>query len=122
FEKLAMDVEILQMFASFFEPLRIDAETLAADVIADVGPGGHFFAHPHTLARYETAFYAPVLFDWRNFETWQEHGSRTATERASTLVEEALLAYEPPPLDPGNLEAMKAFIAKRVEEGGSPVN
>jgi nuclear transport factor 2 (NTF2) superfamily protein len=37
----------------------IDQAELALDAIADVGPGGHFFSTPHTLARYETAFYRP---------------------------------------------------------------
>ena len=35
------------------------------------------------LERYETAFYRPLVSDWRNFETWQEDGARTATERAN---------------------------------------
>ena len=60
---------------------------LALDAIAEVGPGGHFFGAAHTLERYETAFYRPLLSDWRNFETWQEDGARTATERANRIWE-----------------------------------
>ena len=48
-----------------------------------MGPGGHFFGVAHTLARYETAFYAPMLSDWRNFETWREAGALTADQRAN---------------------------------------
>jgi trimethylamine--corrinoid protein Co-methyltransferase len=122
FEKLVIDVEALQMFASFLRPERVDAETLAVDTIEEVGPGGHFFAAPHTLARYETAFYSPLLSDWRNFETWREDGARDATTRASEIARQAIGEHESPPLDPARAEAMDAFIARRVAEGGAPVN
>jgi trimethylamine--corrinoid protein Co-methyltransferase len=122
YEKLVIDVEALQMFASFLTPEKIDAETLALDTIAEVGPGGHFFAAPHTLARYETAFYTPLLSDWRNYETWREDGARDATTRAHEIAMQAIAEHESPPLDPARAEAMDAFIARRVEEGGAPVN
>lgn len=122
FEKLMLDIEQLQMFASFLVPERIDADTLARSTIAEVGPGGHFFGSPHTLERYETAFYAPLVSDWRNYESWAEDGALSATDRAARLAQEALDAYVAPTLDPARREAMDAFIAKRREDGGSPVN
>jgi trimethylamine--corrinoid protein Co-methyltransferase len=88
------------------------------DAVREVGPGGHFFGAAHTLARYETAFYSPMLSDWRNFETWEEDGARTATERAHTLYKQILADYEEPPLDPAIDEELAAFVAKRKAEGG----
>ena len=122
FEKFIIDVEILQMFASFLEPVAIDADALAVATVAEVGPGGHFFAAPHTLARYEHAFHDPLISDWRNFESWSADGATDATHRASLVAKEALASYERPPIDPAALEALDAFIAKRKEEGGAPVN
>ncbi len=49
--------------------------TLGLEAIRGVDPGGHYFSTPHTLERYESAFYAPLLSDWRNFKTWSEDGS-----------------------------------------------
>ena len=46
---------------------------------AEVEAGGHFFGATHTLARYETTFYQPLVSDWHNFETWSEDGALTAT-------------------------------------------
>src|SRR3546814_2853704 len=71
FEKLVLDAELLQHMAEFLRPIEVTEETLGLDAIREVGPGGHFFGAAHTLARYETAFYAPMLSDWRNFESWQ---------------------------------------------------
>ncbi|MGI9610932.1 MAG: trimethylamine methyltransferase family protein, partial [Acidimicrobiia bacterium] len=83
-----------------------------------VGPGGHFFGAAHTLQRYESAFYPPLLSDWNNFETWQEAGSETAEVRANRLWKQALEMYEAPPLPDDRAAELEEFVAKRTEEGG----
>jgi trimethylamine---corrinoid protein Co-methyltransferase len=116
FEKLILDAELLQQMALVLQPPVIDDDTLGLEAIAEVGPGGHFFGSAHTLARYESAFYQPFLSDWRNFETWQEDGARTATERANRIWKQLLAEYEPPPLDPGRAEALDDFVEQRKRE------
>ena len=80
---------------------------------------GHFFGTRHTLAHYETAFYSPLLSDWRNFETWEETGSLDTTTRAHGLYKQTLAAFEPPALDDSAREEIDGFIARRVREGGA---
>ena len=116
FEKLIVDAEILQMMAEVLVPFDVDEATLGFDAIAEVGPGGHFFGSAHTLERYETAFYRPLLSDWRNFETWQEDGARTATERANAIWKQLLAESVEPPMDPTVREALDAFVARRKRE------
>ena len=94
----------------------MDEGSLAVDTIGDVGPGGHFFGTTHTLARFENAFYEPMLSDWRNFETWSESGARSGTERANAIWKELLRTYEQPPLDPAIEEELEAFVARRKTE------
>jgi len=84
FEKLIIDAEMLQMMASYLQPIEVDDASLGLEAIGAVGPGGHFFGSPHTLERYEHAFYSPLVSDWRNFETWAESGSPDTTERAAS--------------------------------------
>jgi trimethylamine--corrinoid protein Co-methyltransferase len=81
-----------------------------------VAPGGHFFGTGHTLERFDHAFYAPLLSDWRNFENWQDAGSPTATDHAHRVYKKLLEAYEEPALPPDRLEAIEAFVARRKEE------
>ena len=116
YEKLIVDAEILQMMAEVLQPIEVTDATLAVETIAQVGAGGHFFAAPHTLERYETAFYRPLVSDWRNFETWQEDGAHTATERANRIWKQLLAESSPPPMDPARREALDAFVARRKRE------
>jgi trimethylamine---corrinoid protein Co-methyltransferase len=116
YEKLIIDAEILQMIAEVLQPLEVTDASLGFEAIAEAGPGGHFFGTAHTLERYETAFYEPLVSDWRNFETWQADGSRTATERANTLWKRLLAEAVPPPLDPAISQALDAFIDRRKRE------
>lgn len=119
FEKMVLDAELLQMMAEFMTPIEVSDDTLGLDAIREVGPGGHFFGAAHTLARYERAFYAPILSDWSNFETWEESGGRTATQRANALYKTILAAYEPPPIAQDRLEELDEFAARRKSEGGA---
>lgn len=116
FEKLIIDMEMVQMMAETLQPIEVDEASLALDAIREVGAGGHFFASAHTMARYQDAFYAPIVSDWSNFETWQENGEMTAAQRANSLYREILEHYEPPPLEAGIREELEAFVAKRRKE------
>ena len=116
FEKLIVDAEMLQMVAAYLEPIVVDDDTLALDAIAEVGPGGHFFGSPHTMARYEDAFYRPLVSDWRNFETWAEHGSVDTTERAHRIWRRLLAESESPALDPAIDEALVAYVRRRTSD------
>ena len=118
FEKFVLDVEMLQMMAEFLVPIEVNEETLGLDAIRDVGPGGHFFGTAHTLARYETAFYSPILSDWRNYETWAEAGGHSVTERAHELYKKVLAAYAPPALDEAVREELDDYIVRRTRDGG----
>ncbi len=120
FEKVIIDVELLQMMMEFFKPLKINQDELAFDAIKEVGAGGHFFGAAHTIERYKDAFYNPVLADWSNFESWQEKGSKNATERAHTTYKQALADYQKPYMDDAIEEELDAFVDRRIREGGAP--
>ncbi len=118
FEKMVLDAEMLQSMAEFLQPMAFEEADLGLEAIAEVGPGGHFFGAQHTLERYETAFYQPILSDWRNFEAWQEAGALDATQRANRIYKQLLANYQAPPLDPAIVEELDAFVTRRKAEIG----
>jgi len=97
-------------------PIEFDEDSLALESIQEVEPGGHFFGTAHTIERFATAFYQPILADWRNFESWEEAGSKTATERATEIWKDLLKNYEAPAMDAAIREELDAFVARRKEE------
>ncbi len=119
YEKFVLDVDMLQMFAESFRPIDSSPGEVALEAIAGVDPGGHFFGAPHTLERYRTAFYQPLLFDRSNYETWTEAGALTAAERANGYWKQILSAFEPAPVDDGVAAELTAYVERRTAEGGA---
>ena len=119
YEKCIVDIEVLQMLAELCTAPAADADSLGFEAIAEVQPGGHFFSAKHTMARYRTAFYEPLVADVSNFGNWQEHGGRTAEERARDKWRQVLAEFTPPAAAAACAEALDAFIARRTEEGGA---
>jgi trimethylamine---corrinoid protein Co-methyltransferase len=119
FEKLVLDVEMLQMMIEFLKPVVVNEQELGFDAIKGVATGGHFFGEPHTMERYEHAFYRPLVSNWQNYENWQLAGGKDATQRATEIWKLALAEYEEPAMDPAINEALDAYVAgRRTAIGG----
>ena len=116
FEKLIVDMEMVQMMTEALQPIEVTEEDLALEAIGEVGAGGHFFGTQHTIDRYKNAFYSPIVSDWSNFETWDEGGRIDTQARANKLYKEMLNAYQPPALDPAILEQLDDYVARRREQ------
>ena len=69
YEKFVIDVEILRMLQVEFTPLEIREEDLALDAHTEVGHGGHFLGCAHTMERFRTCFYRPLLSRARTTST-----------------------------------------------------
>ncbi|APE45513.1 trimethylamine methyltransferase [Sulfitobacter alexandrii] len=121
YEKLVTDVEVLNMVAELCAGAKAGPDQIGfADALSQVAPTGHFFAAPHTMERYTTEFYQPMVHDYANFGTWTERGALDASCRA-TAVWEAILSADPQPFTPPDrLETLRAFIDKRSAQGGAP--
>jgi trimethylamine--corrinoid protein Co-methyltransferase len=120
YEKFILDIEALQTLAELTRPAPADAAALAYEAIADVAPGGHFFATAHTMERYQTAFYAPLVADLSNHGLWMEQGAQTADQRATVLWQRVLADFKTPKPCEGMRETLAPYIAKRLEAGGMP--
>ena len=118
YEKFILDVEIIQNMIEFMKPMKFDADELGLETIKSVPTGGHFFGTDHTMARYETAFYSPILSDWTNYEAWEAAGAKTALNRATDLWQQALREYEEPIMPEDRKEALDEYVTRRRAEIG----
>jgi trimethylamine--corrinoid protein Co-methyltransferase len=118
YEKFIVDIEILRMLREEFTPLEVDEASLAYGAHEEVGHGGHFLGAAHTLERFRTCFYRPLLSSTENFERWKSKGSRDATERAGEIWRRTLEEYEQPAIDPDVRGRLKEYVDRRRIELG----
>jgi len=90
YEKLVIDNEILGMVMRAVEGIRVDDDTLAFDLIKQVGPGGNFVTAKHTRRFMRSEHYQPGLSDRNSREEWEQAGKKTSWEKAAEVVEQIL--------------------------------
>lgn len=113
FEQMIMDCEIFEIIRKMMEGIVVDEETLALDVIRDVGPGGNFLTKKHTM-KHMRKLWLHTLMDRRPYSEWEKKkdGARDwANERAIKIMS----THRPDPLDP-KLEAELKKIIQSVEK------
>lgn len=120
YEKMITDLEVLQMVAELCAGTSATDADIGLDALREVQPGGHFFGAAHTMERYQTQFYEPLVGDWSNFGTWSERGAVDADHRATGIWQGIVENFQPPAHDPDRIAGLQDFIARRTEEGGAP--
>ena len=119
YEKLITDVEVLNMVAEVCAGHERSGSDLALEAIGAVQPSGHFFGCDHTMERYESEFYQPIVHDYANFGSWSEAGARDATERATEKWQEILASSSPVSVEADRLGDLEDYIAKATRAGGA---
>ena len=114
--KFIVDAEMCEMGYRMAQGIAWDDFDSAIAAIPDIGPGGHYLGHPHTLEHFQSAFFMPEMFDNNSIEQWQAEGSVEITERALARARAMLNEYEEPKLDEGVNEALLDYIARRERE------
>ncbi|MGD8552133.1 MAG: trimethylamine methyltransferase family protein [Anaerolineales bacterium] len=95
----------------------VNEETLAMDVVEELGPDGDYLSHDHTFRHFKDAYYSK-LADRQIFSAWQDSGGLSMGERASKKVDAILAEHEPEPLSPDIKTGLKDFV-KRAEEAAA---
>ena len=108
--KIVLDTELVSMAKRYLSPIRSDRDALAVDVIGDIGPGGHFIEHNHTLENYRSEFSIESLFGSQDYEKWRATGKRDAVHLARDKALQLIDSYEKPPMDPGLAQDIDAYV------------
>lgn len=103
--------EILSWLEHFVCGVEVNDETLALDLIDEVGPDGQFIDSEHTYEHFRERWY-PSLFERADYNTWLADGGKTLGERAAGRVDTILSEHEPEPLTEDVAEAVHAIVER----------
>jgi len=102
-EQIVICDELIGYTRHFMRPLEINDDTLALDLINEIGPDGDYLSSEHTRQHYRADWY-PKLFDRSNFEEWNRAGAKSLRQRAREKALKILETHRPEPL-PANIQA-----------------
>jgi trimethylamine--corrinoid protein Co-methyltransferase len=115
-EMVAICDECVAMAKRVLTPVTVNEDTLAVDVIREVGHGGSFLGHDHTVSHFRQELFFPKLFRRQTIDEWLRDGAKAAHELAHERVEAILAEAGPVELAPGADEALDRALRKAIDE------
>jgi trimethylamine--corrinoid protein Co-methyltransferase len=97
---IVMCSEMISYVKHVRQGFALSDEALGLDVIREVGPGGNYLAHEHTLRHFRRTLWAPTLSNRMDPAAWQAQGGQTYRERVVKKTKAILQQHRPAPLDP----------------------
>ena len=111
---LAICNDILGFLRAATAGVVVNQETLALDVIEELGPAGSYLGHEHTISHFKDAYYSKLL-DKNPCSVWQKRGATSMEQRAAKMVDEILASHQPAPL-PGEVQTAVHRIVVREQD------
>jgi trimethylamine--corrinoid protein Co-methyltransferase len=116
-EKLVFDDEVAAHALRFVRPVEVRGDLPAAELIDELVREKHLLTAEHTLTHWPEELYLPgPMVDRTNWDQWEAQGSRDWRKRALEAIDEALLAYEEPPLEPALHEEVRDLFRRTCKE------
>jgi trimethylamine--corrinoid protein Co-methyltransferase len=117
YEMIVICDEIIGAVRRLLGGIELTPETLALEVIDEVGPGGDYLSTDHTLRHYKECWY-PSLLDRFSYQSWTEAGRPEAIARARQAARDAIANHRPEPLSDATLETLHSLVAAADERAG----
>ena len=110
FRQLLLCNEIVSWLKAYTRKIEVSDESIALDLIAELGPDGDFLTTDHTLKHYAERWY-PTSFERANYQTWAERGEKAFSDRAQEQIEEHLTTHSPEALSAEVKRALKKIVS-----------
>lgn len=111
-EQIVMVDEYIALNRRLLGGVVVDDETLALDVIADMGPGGDALTHRHTARHLRAAQWRPRILNRKGYERWREDGAPDLREAARRRALQLLQTHAPQPLDVAFARRLAEIVAE----------
>jgi trimethylamine--corrinoid protein Co-methyltransferase len=115
-ELLTLCNEFISKTKRFLRSAVISEDNLALDVIEEVGPGGNFLTHPHTLAHFKEEIWMPELIDRQNYQNWVNLGNKSLKQRANEKTRWIIENHKPEKLPPEVEKEVKAILQRHEKQ------
>lgn len=116
FESILMSDEIISFIKYLFKPLGFDKESMALNVIKDVGPGGMFLTHSHTMAHFRNSMWFPRFFDRTRFDKWEQRGSKDIRQKLKEEASRIFAEHQVPELPEEKVKAINLIVEKHTPD------
>lgn len=114
--ELIMSNEMAGYLRRVMRGFCVDQETLAVEVIKRIGIGGHFLGNDHTLKHFKEELWFPHLFDRDNWESWNEKGCSSITDKAVKVKEAVVKEHTVRPLDENLIHEIDAIVKEAEKD------
>jgi len=112
--QLVIDNEIARYIRRAVKGIEVTNETLALDVIEEVGIGGHTFDHDHTASHYRHEQLLSPFFDCRSWGDADSLNAERFERRAAAKVRELLTSESEAPLTRDQEAAIDEIVKESV--------
>jgi trimethylamine--corrinoid protein Co-methyltransferase len=112
YDMLVMADEVIGMAKHILGGIKVTPETLAVDLVEQVGPGGHYLTQPHTREHFRNEMWFPTLMDRQMRRAWEAGGQETMAERVRAKVVDILAHHEPLPIRPDVEAGLREIVAQ----------
>jgi len=115
FGQLLLDAEFARMIKHTVKGIPVDDESLAVDVIREIGPFGNFLVHKHTVQRMRSQS-QPEFIDRTMREVWERKGAPLPHQKAMLKVRKILETHKPEPLPQHVLDKIRAIVTETEKD------
>jgi len=116
---LLLDDEICGAALRMARGVEVNQDTLALDLIKQIGFSGNYLAETHTVRRFRQEHFIPELLPREPYDVWQKAGARSALDLAKERVHQIVDQHQPRELDPAmeeELDTYRRMVASRPLE------
>ena len=111
YEMVVMVNELIGMIKRIMRGLNINPETLAEEVIREVGPGGQYLTHEHTLKHFRQEFWIPEFMNRANLNLWLDQGRPQLSQNLNGKAKQILQEHKPAPLPDDVLKRISKILS-----------
>ena len=116
--QMVMDDELAEMLKFTLQGIPVNDETLAVDVIHEIGHSKDYLSHDHTMAHMRSAQTHPSLIDRRMRADWEAAGGTSIYERSWEKAMDILENYQPEPLPDDVQKSLRSIVEETESEFG----